>query len=102
MLFIGEEVGTGKVPSFDLAIDPLEGTNLTAKGLQNAICVLAAGPKGSLFPAPSHYMEKIAAGEKAKGKISLDYTPEENVNAVADGLEKKPNEVTVIILERER
>ncbi|HIH20280.1 TPA: class II fructose-bisphosphatase, partial [Candidatus Micrarchaeota archaeon] len=102
MLFIGEDVGNGKGQEFDLAIDPLEGTNLTAKGLPNALCVLAAGPKGSLLHAPNHYMEKIAAGPKAKGKISLDYTVEENIHAVARALEKKPGEVTVIILERER
>jgi fructose-1,6-bisphosphatase II len=102
MLYIGEKVGTGKNVEVDVAVDPLEGTNLVAKGLMGAITVLAVAPKGCLLHAPDMYMEKIAAGPAAKGKISLDATVTENVQAVAKSLNKEVNDVTVVVLDRER
>jgi len=102
MLYIGEKVGTGKNVEVDVAVDPLEGTNLVAKGLMGAITVLAVAPKGCLLHAPDMYMEKIAAGPAARGKISLDATVTENVKAVAKSLNKEVNDVTVVVLDRER
>jgi fructose-1,6-bisphosphatase II len=102
MLFIGEKVGTKKGLQIDLALDPLEGTTITAKGGPNAISVLAASPKGTLLNAPDTYMNKIAAGGKAGKVISLDASVEENLNAVADALGKPVEEVTAVILERDR
>ena len=72
MLYIGEELGTGNGPEVDIAVDPLEGTNIVAKGLANAMAVIAIADKGNLLHAPDMYMEKIAVGPKAAGKISLD------------------------------
>ncbi|MBI5229482.1 class II fructose-bisphosphatase [Candidatus Micrarchaeota archaeon] len=103
MLYIGEEVGKKNGVEIDLAVDPLEGTTITAKGGPNALCVLAAGPKGSLLNAPDCYMDKIAVGRKARGKVSLDaMSVEENILAVAHALGKEVGELVVIILERER
>lgn len=102
MLYIGEEVGNKKGGVFDIAVDPLEGTNLVAKGWPNAISILAAGAKGSLLHAPDTYMDKIACGPEAKGKVSLDNSPEENVRIVAEAMGKKQNEVTVAMMDRER
>lgn len=102
MLYIGEKVGAGNGPEVDIAVDPLEGTTITAKGGNNAITVLAAAPKGHLFHAPDTYMDKIAVGKEAVGAIDLDASVKENIHAVADELDKKPEDVTVIILERDR
>jgi len=102
MLYIGEKVGSGKGMEVDIAVDPLEGTTITAKGTNNAITVLAAAPKGHLFHAPDIYMDKIAVGKEAVGVIDLDASVKENINAVADKLDKKPEDITVIILERDR
>ncbi len=102
MLFIGEEVGNGKGPAFDIAVDPLEGTTITALGGNNAISVLAAGPKGSLLNAPDIYMDKIAVGPDARGVIDIDADVEENLKAVAKATGKPLEEVTAIILDRER
>lgn len=102
MLFIGEEVGTKNGLEVDIAVDPLEGTNLTAKGLNGALSVLAAAPKGNLLHAPDTYMDKIAVGEKARGKVSLDKSVEDNIQSVADALDKDVTDVGVIILERDR
>ena len=82
MLFIGEKLGTGKGPKTDIAVDPLEGTNLCAKGEPNSICVLAAGPDRSLFHAPDTYMDKIAVGAKVGNAVSLSKSVEENLDAV--------------------
>lgn len=103
MLFIGEKVGSGanKI-KVDIAVDPLEGTTITAKGGLNAISVLAASPQGTMLQAPDTYMNKIAVGEKAKDAIDLDKSIEENINAVAEKLEKEVHDITVMILERER
>lgn len=102
MLYIGEKVGSGKGMEVDIAVDPLEGTTITAKGGNNAITVLAAAPKGHLLNAPDAYMDKIAVGPEAAGAIDLDASVKENINAVADKLGKKCKDVTVIILERDR
>jgi fructose-1,6-bisphosphatase II len=102
MLYIGERVGSGKGMEIDLAVDPLEGTNICAKGGINAISVLAAGPKGTLLKAPDTYMDKIAVGPKAKGAIDIEAPVKDNIYAVADALKKDPEELTVIILERDR
>jgi len=102
MLYIGGKVGSGDGPEVDIAVDPLEGTTITAKGSNNAITVLAAAPKGHLFHAPDTYMDKIAVGKEAAGSIDLDASVKENIHAVASKLDKKPEDVTVIILERDR
>ncbi|QXM06737.1 class II fructose-bisphosphatase [Crassaminicella indica] len=104
MLYIGEEVGTCKAGDMevDIAVDPLEGTNLIAKGLPNAIAVLAMAPKGTLLNAPDTYMKKIAVGPKAKGLIHIDDPVEKNLKAVAKALNKDINDVTVIIQDRPR
>ncbi|MBS3069948.1 class II fructose-bisphosphatase [Candidatus Micrarchaeota archaeon] len=102
MLYIGEQVGNGNGAEFDLAVDPLEGTNLVAKGWANALSVLAAGKKGALLHAPDTYMDKIACGPEAKGKIDLDYAPEENIRIVAEALGRKKSEITVAMMDRDR
>ncbi len=102
MLYIGEKVGNGRGKEIDIAVDPLEGTTITAKGGYNALSVLAAAPKGALLNAPDTYMDKIAVGPKAVGAIDLEASVLDNVNAVADKLGKPPEELTVIILERDR
>ncbi len=102
MLYIGEPVGNKKGPKVDIAVDPLEGTNLVAKGLNNAIAVLAVAERGKLLHAPDMYMDKIAVGPKAKGCIDINAPIEENLKNVAKALGKEVKDVTVIILERER
>ena len=102
MLYIGEKVGSGKGMKLDIAIDPLEGTTITARGDPNAMSVFAAAPSGCLLNAPDTYMEKIAVGPKCKGAIDLDSSVEENISAVAKKLDKDIQEVTAIILDRER
>ncbi|MCT8977641.1 class II fructose-bisphosphatase [Clostridium sp. CX1] len=104
MLYIGQKVGIGEenMPEMDIAVDPLDGTSLIAKGLPNAIAVLAMGPKGSLFHAPDMYMKKLAVGPGAKGAIDLDKSPKENMLSVAKALNKDITELTVIVQERER
>ena len=102
MLFIGEKVGSGKGMKLDIAVDPLEGTTITARGDPNAMAVFAAAPHNGLLNAPDTYMEKIAVGPLCKGAIDLDATVEENLNAVAKKLEKDLNEVTAIVLDRDR
>ena len=84
MLYIGEEVGTGKGPGVDIALDPLEGTTLTAKDMPNALAVIAMGPRGSMLHAPDVYMDKLAVGPGYRdGVVSLDMTPTERVKALA-------------------
>ena len=102
MLYIGEKVGSKKGPKIDIAVDPLEGTDITARGGNNAMSVLAAAPSGTLLHAPDTYMDKIAVGPRAVGAVDLDNSVSENLNAVADKLKKDIEEVTVIVLERER
>ena len=103
MLFIGEEVGTGNGPEVDIALDPLEGTTITAKGLPNALAVLAMGSKGTLLHAPDVYMDKIAVGGGLPdGIVDLDASPEENIRKLADAKGKAPNDVIACILDRPR
>jgi fructose-1,6-bisphosphatase II len=102
MLYIGEKVGTGKAPKVDVAVDPLEGTNIVAKGLTGAIAVMAVAPEGCFLHAPDMYMDKIAVGPKAKGKISIDASVEENLKAVSEALKKSIADLTVVILDRDR
>ncbi len=103
MLFIGEEVGTGNGPGVDIALDPLEGTTLTAKDMPNALTVIAMGPRGSMLHAPDTYMDKLAIGPGfAEGVVTLDMTPAQRVEALAAAKGCKPSDITVCILERPR
>lgn len=101
MLFIGEKVGRGG-EEIDIAVDPLEGTNLTAYGQPNSLAVLAFGPKDTLLHAPDTYMMKVATGPSAAGVIHVDASATENVNAVAKAMGRDPEEIVVCILDRER
>lgn len=102
MLYIGEKVGLGRGSKVDIAVDPLEGTNLVAKGMNGAISVLAVSEENCLLHAPDMYMEKIAVGPAAKGVISLAFSVEENIINVAKALGKEVSDVTVVILDRPR
>ncbi|MGM9533467.1 class II fructose-bisphosphatase [Intestinibacter sp.] len=104
MLYIGEKVGSQEEGSMevDIAVDPLDGTTLIAKGLPNAISVIAMGKKGSLLNAPDTYMKKIVVGPKAKGAIDLDKSVEENILNVSKALGKKPTQMTIMAQDRER
>jgi len=103
MLYNGEEVGNGEGPEVDVAVDPLEGTRLTALGQPNAIAVIAVAERGTmLFPGAAFYMEKVAVGPEAIDVIDIERSPTENVAAVAQALGKTPREVDVVVLERER
>lgn len=102
MLYIGEKVGSGEAPELDVAVDPLEGTNSVAKGLAGAIAVVAIARKGGLLHAPDMYMDKIAVGPLAKGKIHLDAPVQENLANVARALGKSMDDLTVVILDRPR
>jgi fructose-1,6-bisphosphatase class II len=113
MLFIGEKVGlvhaksrSGPAPvrydEVDIAVDPLEGTNLCATGAANAIAVLAASNKGGLLHAPDLYMEKLVVGPSSKDKVSLDAPVHENLKAIASCLGRSVEDLVVVVLERER
>ena len=103
MLFIGEKVGMGgQYPDVDIAVDPLEGTNLCATGAPNAIAVLAAAERGGLLHAPDLYMEKLVVGPSSKDAVSLDATVEENLNAIAKCLGRDVEDLVVTVLDRER
>lgn len=103
MLYIGEEVGTGKGPAVDIALDPLEGTTLTAKDMPNALTVIAMAPRGTLLHAPDVYMEKLAIGPGyAVDTVTLDMSPAERVRALAKAKGCAPEDITVCILERPR
>jgi fructose-1,6-bisphosphatase II len=103
MLFNGEDVGDGDGPAVDVAVDPLEGTRLTALGQPNAIAVIAIAERGCMFfPGAAVYMDKIAVGADAADAIDIDATPTENVRAVADAKGIKASDVRVVVLERER
>ena len=101
-LYQGEKVGRGKGPVMDLAVDPLECTDSVAYGRYNAMAVISAGAKGSLFSAPDTYMEKIAAGPKAAKVINLDAPVKVNIQKTAKALNKKVGDVTVCVLDRPR
>ncbi len=103
MLYIGEEVGTGQGAEVDIALDPLEGTTLTAKAMPNAITVIAMGPRHSMLHAPDVYMDKLAIGPGyPEGLVDLDMTAAERVRVFAEAKGCAPNEVSVCILERPR
>jgi fructose-1,6-bisphosphatase II len=102
MLYIDEKLGTFNGPQVDIAVDPVEGTNLMAKGEDNSLAVLAVARKGSLLHAPDMYMEKIAVGPKAKGCINIDLSLSENMKAVAAAIGKEVHELTVMIQDRPR
>lgn len=103
MLYIGEGVGTGKGPGVDIALDPLEGTTLTAKDMPNALTVIAMGPRGSMLHAPDTYMQKLAIGPGyPENVVSLEMSPKERVEALAAAKGCTPRDITVCILERPR
>ncbi len=104
MLYIGEQVGPGGTDllEVDIAVDPLEGTNLCAEGGPGALAVLAVAERGHLLNAPDTYMEKIATGPEGHGVVSLQKTPTENVHALAEVRGCKVSEITVVVLERDR
>jgi len=103
MLYIGEEVGSGNGPGVDIALDPLEGTTLTAKDMPNALAVIAMGPRGSMLHAPDVYMDKLAIGPGYRpGVVTLDMDPAERVNALAAAKGCSTNDITVCVLERPR
>jgi fructose-1,6-bisphosphatase II len=107
MLYIGEQVGAGwrdgsQFPQVDIAVDPLEGTNLCATGSPGAITVLAASEKGGLLNAPDCYMEKLVVGPSCKGAVDLDATPAENLKAIARRLSRDVSDLVVVVLDRPR
>ena len=103
MLYIGEEVGTGNGPAVDIALDPLEGTTLTAKDMPNALTVIAMGPRGSMLHAPDVYMDKLAVGPGyPDGVVSLEMSPRERVEALARAGNRASSDITVCVLERPR
>ena len=103
MLFIGENVGTGRGFDLDIAVDPVEGTNFVAKNLKGGLSVLSVAEKGNLFNAPETYMNKIAVGcDLPADCVDLDYSIEKNINNLADFKNKKISEITACILDRQR
>src|SRR5215471_3506518 len=107
MLYIGEKVGAKfpdgtEVPEVDIAVDPLEGTNLCATGAPGAITVLAASEHGGLLNAPDCYMEKIVVGPSCKGAVDLDAPPAENLKAIASRLKREVSDLVVVVLDRPR
>jgi fructose-1,6-bisphosphatase II len=103
MLYNGEEIGDGDGPEVDVAVDPLEGTRLTAKGQPNAIAVIAVAERGTMFfPGAAVYMDKIACGPEAIDAVDIEAPPRENVERVARAKGVKPSDVSVVVLERDR
>ena len=103
MLYIGEEVGTGHGPAVDIALDPLEGTTLTAKDMPNALTVISIGPRGSMLHAPDVYMDKLAIGPGfAPDTVTLDMSPSERIEALAKAKGCSQSEITVCVLDRPR
>jgi fructose-1,6-bisphosphatase II len=102
MLYIGERVGSAESPRVDIAVDPLEGTTITAKGGQNALSVIAIAEEGRMLHAPDTYMDKIAVGPSARGAIDLRRSPTENLHHVAKAKGMNVEDLTVIILDRPR
>jgi fructose-1,6-bisphosphatase II len=103
MLFNGEEIGNGQGPGVDVAVDPLEGTRLTALGMPNAIAVIAVAERGTMFfPGAAVYMDKIAVGPEAAGAIDIDAPPAENVRRVAEAKGMHTEDVSVVVLDRDR
>ena len=102
MLYIGEKLGSGKGPSLDIAVDPLEGTNFAANNLPGALSVITIAEKGNLFKAPETYMNKIATAKIEKGLIDLDYSIKKNINNLADYKNTDPSNLSACILDRPR
>ena len=103
MLYIGEEVGTGNGPGVDIALDPLEGTTLTAKDMPNALTVIAMGPRGSMLHAPDVYMEKLAIGPGYnKDVVTLEMSPSERILSLAKAKKCNTKDITVCVLDRPR
>ena len=102
MLYIGEKLGTNKGPEFDIAVDPLEGTNFVANNLPGALSVITIAEKNNLFKAPETYMEKISSRVNESGVIDLDFTIKKNINNLSDYLNKNPENLTACILDRPR
>lgn len=103
MLYIGEEVGNGNGPGVDIALDPLEGTTLTAKDMPNALTVIAMGPRGSMLHAPDVYMDKLAIGPGyPKNVVTMDMTPTERINALAAAKGCAPSDLMICVMERPR
>jgi fructose-1,6-bisphosphatase II len=103
MLFNGEQVGDGTGPECDVAVDPIDGTTLAAKGMTNAISVMAVAPRGSMYdPSAVFYMEKLVAGPEAADVVDIRYSPAENIHQVAKAKGSKPEDVTVVLLDRPR
>ena len=104
MLYVGEELGRGddNSPQIDIAVDPLEGTNLCATGAPGAVAVLAAAEQGGLLHAPDVYMDKIVVGPTAKGRIHLDAPVVENLRNIAEAFDREVSDLTIVVLERDR
>jgi fructose-1,6-bisphosphatase II len=103
MLFNGEQVGDGRGPAVDVAVDPIDGTRLTSVGQPNALSVVALAERGTMFfPGAAVYMEKVATGPEAAGAIDITVPPEQNVARVAEAKGVKPEDITVVILDRDR
>jgi len=101
MLYIGEELGGGGF-EIDIAVDPVEGTHVVASGLPNGVAVIALSERGGLLGAPDMYMEKLVVGPPAAGKVSLEYSVAQNLEIVAQSLERRIDDLTVVVLDRER
>ena len=103
MLYNGEQVGDGSDPAVDVAVDPIDGTTLTANGLNNALAVIAVGERGSMFdPGPSYYMDKIAVGPDSVGAIDITASPTQNLRWIARSKQESVRDLTAIILDRPR
>lgn len=103
MLYNGEIIGNGELPVLDIAVDPVEGTDLVAKGMPNAIATIAAAPRGTMFdPGPLFYMSKIAVGPEARDVIDIDAPIKDNLDKIADAKGMDVNDLTVVILDRPR
>jgi fructose-1,6-bisphosphatase II len=104
MLYVGEELGTGRPPRVDIAVDPIDGTRLLALGMPGAIAVLALAERGSMYSAPPgvYYMNKIAVGRRAKGAIDITASVAENIASVSRALDRDEGDITIMVLERPR
>ena len=102
MLYIGEKLGTNKGPEFDIAVDPLEGTNFVANNLPGALSVITIAEKNNLFKAPETYMEKISTKVNEKNVVDLDFSIKKNISNLSDYLNKNPENLTACILDRPR
>src|ERR1700704_951766 len=102
MLYFGEQIGNGLEPEVDVAVDPIEGTSLTAAGLPGAISVVALAERGTMFTTHVHYMQKLVVGRRARGGIDLEMPPDWNLDRIAKAEGLPVQELTVVVLERER